>query len=54
MLDINITRAILDVSGFQPGRYRYRVISSFLASELAKDTEDEAAENLALSSSMTM
>ena len=45
MLDINITRAIL-VSGFQPGRYRYRVISASWP-VIAKDTEDEAAENLA-------
>ena len=42
---MNMTRAIV-VSGFQPGRYRYRVISASW-SGIAEDTEDEAAENLA-------
>ena len=42
---MNMTRAIA-VSGFQPGRYRYRVISASWPG-IAKDTEDEAAEYLA-------
>ena len=42
---INMTRAIV-VSGFQPGRYRYRVISASWPAT-TKDTEDEAAEYLA-------
>ena len=42
---INMTRAIV-VSGFQPGRYRYRVISASWPG-ITKDTEDEAAEYLA-------
>ncbi len=42
---INMTHAIV-VSGSQPGRYRYRVISASWPG-IAKDTEDEAAEYLA-------
>ena len=45
MGEINRTRAIM-VSGFQPGRYRYRVISADWP-VIAEGTEDEAAESLA-------